>query len=26
MGARILTKDRRLIAYGQHGHVKVVRA
>ena len=26
MGARILTKDRRLIAYGKHGHVKVVRA
>jgi PIN domain nuclease of toxin-antitoxin system len=26
MGARILTKDPRLIAYGRHGHVRVVRA
>ncbi len=25
-GARILTKDQRLIAYGRHGHVRVVRA
>jgi len=26
MGARILTKDQRLIAYGKQGHVRVVRA
>jgi PIN domain nuclease of toxin-antitoxin system len=26
MGARILTKDQRLIAYGRQGHVRVVRA